>query len=111
MTQPPSREDKMARLAQAARIAEAVSARLRIGESIAALRTFAATTPDLSLRETDDGIVCRLGDKVDWTVMVDGGGTVRGYTFSGFDALMAELGVDFAGQSYGSGGTLGPTAR
>lgn len=82
------------------RIGDAITALMKVGAPLDALRAFARTTPDVVLEESPGKAVCRLAGDVTWDINTDAQGTILGYSFSGYDALMTRLGVDFAGNPW-----------
>ena len=80
-----------------ARTGNEIAALIKVGASLDPLRAFARTTPDVVLEESPGETVCRLASAVTWHITTDAQGTILGSSFSGYSALGARLGVDFAG--------------
>ena len=97
---PTTHDAKLACLNAAAAHGAAIAQHARIGAPAAALRSYLATAPGagLALGQLPDGsLAIAYLDLVTWTVTLDGAGVVQGIGFSGFDDLMAALGIDFSG--------------
>lgn len=97
---PRDRATKLAYLRTASQHGEALKSLLTVGGSVEPARQYVAAHPDLISVRKGKSLAIRFGDLVYWDILIDGDDCVLGYLASGFQPLMAELGIDFSGRPY-----------
>lgn len=103
-TLPAVQEDKLEYLQRAVRHGERIANLARPGRPATTLRAYVAAAHDLSIVERDSRrLVMGYGDHVRWTITLDPDEDVLGMIPSGYEPLMAALGIDFSGQPFLAG--------
>jgi hypothetical protein len=95
--------DKLTYLERAARHGDALRAVLAVGAPIEPVLAYVGANPDLAAERAGTRLAVRYGDLVRWDVTLDEDDRVAGYASSGYQPLMAALGVDFKGRLYVEG--------